>query len=84
MKYVAFRIDTSTIKDHKVVDGYFVRGQKTTTGPCWPSVTAWTPQRSISNPSVPTPSGSLFTALAVTVSTFNYEPAPEVTRAERT
>ena len=30
MKYLAFRIDTSTIKDHKVVDGYFVRGQRNT------------------------------------------------------
>ncbi len=28
MKYLAFRIDTSTIKDHKVVKGYFVRGQR--------------------------------------------------------
>lgn len=28
MKYLAFRIDTSTIKDHKVVNGYFVRGQR--------------------------------------------------------
>lgn len=30
MKYLAFRIDTSTIKNHKVVDGYFVRGQRST------------------------------------------------------
>lgn len=30
MKYLAFRIDTSTIKDHKVVKGYFVRGQRDT------------------------------------------------------
>lgn len=30
MKYLAFRIDTSTIKDHKVVNGYFVRGQRDT------------------------------------------------------
>lgn len=30
MKYLAFRIDTSTIKDHKVVRGYFVRGQRST------------------------------------------------------
>lgn len=30
MKYLAFRIDTSTIKGHKVVDGYFVRGQRDT------------------------------------------------------
>lgn len=30
MKYVAFRIDTSTVKDHNVVSGFFVRGQRTT------------------------------------------------------
>lgn len=30
MKYLAFRIDTSTIKDHKVVGGFFVRGQRDT------------------------------------------------------
>ena len=30
MKYVAFRIDTDTIKGCKVVDGYFVRGQRDT------------------------------------------------------
>lgn len=30
MKYLAFRIDTSSIKDHKVVDGFFVRGQRKT------------------------------------------------------
>ena len=30
MKYLAFRIDTRSIKDHKVVDGYFVRGQRDT------------------------------------------------------
>lgn len=30
MKYLAFRIDTSTIKDHRVVKGYFVRGQRDT------------------------------------------------------
>jgi hypothetical protein len=29
-KYVAFRIDTSSIKNHKVVKGYFVRGQRNT------------------------------------------------------
>lgn len=30
MKYLAFRIDTTTIKSHKVVHGYFVRGQRNT------------------------------------------------------
>lgn len=30
MKYLAFRVDTSAIKNHKVVKGYFVRGQKDT------------------------------------------------------
>ncbi len=30
MKYLAFRIDTTTIKDHNVVDGHFVRGQRNT------------------------------------------------------
>lgn len=30
MKYLAFRIDTTTIKDYKLVDGYFVRGQRNT------------------------------------------------------
>ena len=30
MEYLAFRIDTSTIKDHEVVKGYFVRGQRNT------------------------------------------------------
>ena len=30
MKYLAFRGDTSAIKNHKVVKGYFVRGQKDT------------------------------------------------------
>ena len=30
MKYLAFRIDTSTIKDGKVVNGFFVRGQRNT------------------------------------------------------
>lgn len=30
MKYVAFRIDTQTIKGGKVVNGFFVRGQKNT------------------------------------------------------
>lgn len=28
MKYLAFRIDTTSIKDHKVVPGFFVRGQR--------------------------------------------------------
>lgn len=28
MEHLAFRIDTSSIKDHKVVDGFFVRGQR--------------------------------------------------------
>nr|WP_325222447.1 hypothetical protein [uncultured Oscillibacter sp.] len=27
-KYLAFRIDTNAIKDHKVVQGFFVRGQR--------------------------------------------------------
>lgn len=27
MKYLAFRIDTTAIKSHEVVHGYFVRGQ---------------------------------------------------------
>ena len=30
VKYLAFRIDTTSIKDHKVVDGYFVSGQRST------------------------------------------------------
>ena len=30
MKYVAFRVDTHAIKNHAVVDGYFVRGQRDT------------------------------------------------------
>lgn len=30
MKYLAFRIDTTSIKDHKVVHGHFVRGQRDT------------------------------------------------------
>lgn len=30
MTYLAFRIDTSTIKDNKVVKGFFVRGQRKT------------------------------------------------------
>ena len=30
MKDLACRIETSTIQDHKVVDGYFVRGQRNT------------------------------------------------------
>lgn len=30
MKYLALRVDTSAIKNHKVVKGYFVRGQKDT------------------------------------------------------
>lgn len=28
MEYVSFRIDTSSIKDSKVVSGFFVRGQR--------------------------------------------------------
>ena len=28
MKYLAFRIDTTAIKSHEVVHGYFVRGQR--------------------------------------------------------
>ena len=30
MKYVAFRIDTRSILDGKVIDGFFVRGQRDT------------------------------------------------------
>ena len=30
MKYIAFRIDTTAIKSHEVVHGYFVRGQRNT------------------------------------------------------
>lgn len=30
MKYINFRIDTQTIKDHKVVNGWFIRGQRST------------------------------------------------------
>ena len=30
MKYLAFRIDTTAIKSHEVVRGYFVRGQRNT------------------------------------------------------
>ena len=30
MEYLAFRIDASSIKDHKVVSGFFVRGQRST------------------------------------------------------
>ena len=30
MKYLAFRIDTTAIKSHAVVHGYFVRGQRNT------------------------------------------------------
>lgn len=30
MKYLAFRIDTTSIKSHEVVHGYFVRGQRNT------------------------------------------------------
>ena len=30
MKYVAFRIDTNAILDGKVIDGFFVRGQRYT------------------------------------------------------
>lgn len=30
MKYVAFRIDTQTIKGGKVVNGFFIRGQRST------------------------------------------------------
>ena len=30
MKYLAFRIDTTAIKSHEVVHGYFVRGQRNT------------------------------------------------------
>lgn len=30
MKYLAFRIDTTAVRDHKIVDGYFVRGQRNT------------------------------------------------------
>lgn len=30
MTYLAFRIDTSSIKDGKVVKGFFVRGQRNT------------------------------------------------------
>lgn len=28
MKYLAFRVDTRSIKDHEAVDGFFVRGQR--------------------------------------------------------
>lgn len=30
VKYLAFRIDTTAIKSHEVVHGYFVRGQRNT------------------------------------------------------
>lgn len=30
MKYLAFRIDTTAMKSHEVVHGYFVRGQRNT------------------------------------------------------
>ena len=30
MKYLAVRIDTTAIKSHEVVHGYFVRGQRNT------------------------------------------------------
>lgn len=30
MKYIKFRIDTQSIKDHKTVDGWFVLGQRST------------------------------------------------------
>ena len=30
MEYLAFRIDTTAIKSHEVVHGYFVRGQRNT------------------------------------------------------
>lgn len=30
MKYVSFRIDTQSIKNHEVVNGWFVRGQRDT------------------------------------------------------
>lgn len=30
MKYISFRIDTQTIKNHEVVNGWFVRGQRDT------------------------------------------------------
>ena len=30
MKYLAFRMDTTAIKSHEVVHGYFVRGQRNT------------------------------------------------------
>ena len=30
MKYLAFRIDTTAIKSHELVHGYFVRGQRNT------------------------------------------------------
>lgn len=30
MKYLAFRIDTTTIKNNKVMHGYYVRGQRNT------------------------------------------------------
>ena len=30
MKYLAFRIDTTSIKENKVVSGFFVRGQRNT------------------------------------------------------
>ena len=30
MKYLAFRINTTAIKSHEVVHGYFVRGQRNT------------------------------------------------------
>lgn len=29
MNYLAFRIDTKSIKNNKVTDGFFVRGQRT-------------------------------------------------------
>ena len=30
MKYINFRIDTQSIKNHQVVNGWFVRGQRDT------------------------------------------------------
>ncbi len=30
MKYLAFRIETTTIKNNKVMHGYYVRGQRNT------------------------------------------------------
>lgn len=77
MKYLAFRIDTTAIKSHEVVHGYFVRGQRNTDYN-WSLLAEFDNMDSAKEyiKSIRTdPSSNLFMALTVTESAFNHKPA---------